>query len=398
MLWDPITRDVPKNAQIVMDLARKAIALRPGIAKNWERLASHLLGIGEYEGAIAVLAEAVCTFRTEPRLHLMLADAYCRAQRLDLAHEIFRQSPAVPTEDRGLSIYRLKVLLKLLVAMEAVKDAAHVATETLALDPTNTNALRVLGEFSRKNGNPEIMLPICQGALKHEPGHTQAYYELALAYAILGRPEEARGLIDVDRFISVAEVATPQGYADAETFEAALASEIGSDPTLKPDPPSKATIGGFQTMDFLPHGRQRAISDLLAQIQLAVTRFATSLTEGLDHPFIKRRPERARLNAWAVVYPGDGRQAAHIHRYGWLSGVYYVSTPKTSCEDLRKGCLVLGAMEEGLNVDPPWGIREISPTAGRLVLFPSYVPHATIPTRSPDRRICIGFDVGPCSA
>src|SRR6476646_10216143 len=94
-------------------------------------------------------------------------------------------------------------------------------------------------------------------------------------------------------------------------------------------------------------------------------------------------------------FPGDGRQAAHIHPYGWLSGVYYVSVPKTSSEDLRNGCLVLGAMEEGLNVDPPWGIRYISPAPGLLVLFPSYVPHATIPTRSPDRRICIAFDVGP---
>jgi hypothetical protein len=37
---------------------------------------------------------------------------------------------------------------------------------------------------------------------------------------------------------------------------------------------------------------------------------------------------------------------------------------------------------------------EIEPVPGRLVLFPSYVPHATIPPGSSDgARICVTFDV-----
>src|SRR5262249_16600266 len=124
--------------------------------------------------------------------------------------------------------------------------------------------------------------------------------------------------------------------------------------------------------------------------------FEASLPPELDHPFIKKRPKRACLNAWAVVYPGDGRQVAHIHPDSWLTGVYYVSAPKPS-EHVRNGCLVLGALEiGGLNVGPPWGTRNINPVPGRLVLFPAYVPHATIPTRSSERRICVAFDVEGC--
>jgi uncharacterized protein (TIGR02466 family) len=127
-----------------------------------------------------------------------------------------------------------------------------------------------------------------------------------------------------------------------------------------------------------------------------VDAFESNLADGLQHPFIERRPKRAWLEAWAVVYPGDGRQVAHIHAGGWLSGVYYVTVPKTSYDELRSGCLVLGALElKGQSVDPPWGIRDIRPAPGRLVLFPSYVPHATIPTKSTDARICIAFDVVP---
>ena len=389
MLWD-LPQDVPKNRAIFVDLARKANALRPDFVKSWERLATHLLGTGEYDEAIAVLVEAVSKFPTEPRLHLMLADTYYRAQRLGLAREILQRTPAVPTDDREMTVF----LLELLMSTKVVKHAGPVATDTLALDPTNITALKVLGEVSRKNGSPEIMLPICQAALKHNPGHTQALYELAFAYTILGRSEEARRLIDLSRFITVTDVVTPPGYANAATFEADLASEITRNPTLKPDPPHLATRGGLQTRAGLPHADEPAISDVIDLIRLAVDAFEANLTEEHDHPFVKSRPERARLNAWAVVYPGDGRQVSHVHPKGWLSGVYYVSAPKTSCEDLRNGCLVLGAMEmEGLNA--PWGNRDISPAPGRLVLFPSYVPHATIPTGSTDRRICISFDVEP---
>jgi tetratricopeptide (TPR) repeat protein len=392
MLWDPITLDVlPKNRAFV-DLARKASTLRPDIVKNWERLAQRLLGAGEYEEAITVLAKAASRFPTELRLHLMLADAYYQAQLFNLAHEVLDRVAAAPIDDRETTIYRLELLMM----TKDVQDAGQVATETLALDPTNIAALRVLGKASRKNGNPEIMIPICQAALKREPGHNQARYELAFALTILGRSQEAQRLIDVDRFITVTEIVTPQGYANAETFEAALAREITDNPTLRPDPLDRATRGGLQTMDGLPHAGERAVRDVIDEIRLAVNAFEANLPEGLDHPFIKARPKRAWLDAWAIVYPGHGRQVAHIHASGWLSGVYYVSAPKTPCDDVRNGCLVLGAMEmEGLSIVPPWGTREISPVPGRLVLFPSYVPHATIPTGSTDKRICIAFNVNP---
>ena len=46
-------------------------------------------------------------------------------------------------------------------------------------------------------------------------------------------------------------------------------------------------------------------------------------------------------------------------------------------------------------VDPPWETREIEPVPGRLVLFPSYVPHATQPSGLEGERISIAFDVVP---
>ena len=84
----------------------------------------------------------------------------------------------------------------------------------------------------------------------------------------------------------------------------------------------------------------------------------------------------------------------NIHPDGWLSGVYYVSVPENAHENGRSGCLVLGCLEiKGLDVPPPWGIRDIRPIPGRLVLFPSYIPHATVATNLDDVRISVAFDV-----
>jgi Flp pilus assembly protein TadD len=389
MLWDiPIeTAYLP----VIVTLLRKATVLHPYAVKNWQTLASQLLRTGEVQEAITVLTKAVSKLPAEPALHLMLAYAHYRARRSDLAQETLHQAPPVPSDDRELNIFRLELVMK----TRAMKDVAQVATEMLALDPTNRDALAALEVISREKRNPEIMIPVCQAALKLEPGHTRARYQLAVANAMLGRPEEARQLIDLHQFVAVTEVATPLGYVNAEAFEAAIAGEITRNPTLKLDPIDTATRGGFQTSLF-PQPGDRATVILLSLIRSAIDAFEASLPTGLDHPFVEKRPKRARLESWAVVYPSDGRQTSHIHPDGWLSGVYYVSAPKTSCDDQRSGCLVLGALDlKGLSVDPPWGTRDVHPAPGRLILFPSYIPHAVIPTQSADARICIAFDVVP---
>ena len=159
MLWK-VTTDT-NNLPSIIDLARKATTLRPDVANNWQTLARLLLRTGKNEETIAVLAEAISKLPAEPKLHLMLADAHYRARRFGLVHEVLGRAPPVPIEDREMTIFRLELLMK----TRAVKAAARLAADTLALDPTNVEALTVLGQALRENGNPEIMVPICQAAL-----------------------------------------------------------------------------------------------------------------------------------------------------------------------------------------------------------------------------------------
>ena len=390
MIWE--TTDPTKLAALVA-LTRGATALRPDIARNWESLARLLLQTDQEEAAIAVLTEATSRLPNQPRLQLMLADAYRRIGRSDLLCEVLDRTANDPIDDRQASFG-----VKLWMRSDAADGPARLATEALALDPTNPEAIASLGGAARRQGRPEAMLDICAAALERDPAHTLARYELAIAHAMLGRAEDARRLIDLDRFIRVVEAPTPRGFGNAAAFEAALVGEIDLNPTLRPDRAGKATKGGSQS-GALPQAGDRAISALLEGVRAAVDAFESSLPKDSAHPFVKRRPKQARLRAWAVVVRGGGRQVSHIHPDGWLSGVYYVSVPSPDRDDPRRGCLVLGSLEgKGLGVDPPWGTRDIQPAPGRLVLFPSYVPHATLPTQSGDARTCISFDVTPVAS
>jgi hypothetical protein len=58
---------------------------------------------------------------------------------------------------------------------------------------------------------------------------------------------------------------------------------------------------------------------------------------------------------------------------------------------------MLGTIDPALGVEPPWGVCPVEPVPGRLVLFPSYMPHGTEASACPGDRICVAFDVVPAT-
>lgn len=392
MRWDTRTDG---RSQAFVELARKAIALRPDDPRGWELLAQFLTRSGAYDEALSVLADATTRLPDSPKLHLLQADACCRVGRFDLARQVLARTPSLPPGDEALALSRLRILMEI----TPVDDAGELAREALALDPACSEALEILGQAALHAGSPDIMLPFLQAALARTPGHARARYELARACARLGRVEEARQLIDLHRFVSVVDLPPPEGYADAAAFEAALARQIATHPTLKPDPAGKATQGGFQTAMDLAHTADGALAALLDQIRAGVDAFTADLPDEAADPFVRACPREAALQAWAVVCPAAGHQTTHIHAAGWLSGVYYVSVPEPAHDDARSGCLLLGSWSErDTGGDPPWEVRVHRPVPGQMILFPSYIPHATLPTRLPGSRISVAFDVVPIGA
>lgn len=100
------------------------------------------------------------------------------------------------------------------------------------------------------------------------------------------------------------------------------------------------------------------------------------------------------VNSWAAIYPKGAWVPLHDHKIMEWSGVYYVSAPN-NCGDI----VFTDPKEYALAAEPPntrWRgnyKQRFSPQDGKLILFPSYVKHETMPNNSDEDRIIISFNI-----
>jgi tetratricopeptide (TPR) repeat protein len=375
----------PATRPQIVEFARELIARRPDKVTGWLALASALVSSGEFGEALASLAEATPRFPADPDLQYWraraLEDLGDLEQALDAAEDVLRLKP----DHRDARTLRSRVTVQLAVAGRSSRELGHVASA--ADDNDDLSRWRLTALF--RDGATEELLRQCDCRLEQRPGDTCATYFKAMALADLGRGQEARSLVSVERFVEVAMLATPAGFASGEAFRDSLAAELSTNRHFVNNPRGKATRAGSQT-NYVRASNTPAVEALLEQIKAQVEAYLVRLGD-CDDGFVKARPDTARLDFWAVASEAEGHQAPHYHAIGWMSGVFYVDAPRVG--DTYRGPLVLGAVDAAF--EPPWGLREIEPTPGRIVLFPAYVPHATRPPRVEGRRLIVAFNVIP---
>ncbi|HWD58312.1 MAG TPA: putative 2OG-Fe(II) oxygenase [Stellaceae bacterium] len=375
MQWEPFLSS--EQLRVAAELARAGTRSDPTRPGSWLVLSHTLAKLGKFDEAIACLDAAIDRLPPTAELHLRLGEMLRAQNRLEEALPQAERALAIaPGEPRATQLYldllallgRYEKLDRDALAVFAAKSAHLMNLHTRSLGPAKT-------------------IEMCDSLLAENPGHVTARFWKAVSLAQLGRAEEARRLISIERLVEMRELPAPSGYADSGSFQAALACEIQANPTLGGDQKGKSSREGLQTRVLRQPGAG-AVDALLSQFQQAVDAYEARLVAAGDE-FASTRPRRARLDAWAMVCGATSRQVSHVHSSGWLSGVYYVAAPRPNGANAYRGPLVMG----GGVAEPPWGTREIEPVPGRLVLFPSYVPHQALPTGVDGARISVAFDV-----
>jgi tetratricopeptide (TPR) repeat protein len=387
MQW--VTDPPFQKMQAAAELARKAIAANPDGVGNWLSLARVLLATGEVQEAAARLREAIRTLPPSAELHLLLVNAL---HEQDLYEEaLFHAETALSIAPSNVGAKRR--YLDLLVALQRWDEGVLDSTAAAEFLPTVPNLMAKQAKLL----GPERAIELCDAQLATNPAHTNAKYLKAIVLAKLGRPAEAGELINIDRLVEIRELPAPPDYVDDPCFRDALARDIRANPTLTRDPRGASTHDGLLARRLRQPGAV-AVDSLLGRFKEAVESYVQRLDVSGDD-FAVGRPQRARLVPWATICGRAGRQKVHRHPFGWLSGVYYVAAQRPLGENAYRGPLIIGALDpEAHGVDPPWGTREIEPIPGRLVLFPSYFPHATEPSGIDGARISVAFDVVPADA
>ncbi len=122
-----------------------------------------------------------------------LARSYTRTARYDQATAVFQQ--ATERDPKNARLW-----LEVAYARERQKDLAGAeaaARQTIALEPSNTQALNFLGYlFADHNLKLDQAVPLIQKALDLDPDNPYYIDSLGWAYYRLGRLEEARGQLE----------------------------------------------------------------------------------------------------------------------------------------------------------------------------------------------------------
>ncbi|MGZ8354395.1 MAG: 2OG-Fe(II) oxygenase family protein [Allosphingosinicella sp.] len=372
----------PRHQLAAVTLARAAAAADPDNPSLPRVLGQALAGAGKFEEAASVLSEACRRFPDHEPLHQELAQKLARLDDVEGALACAR--------GRGAAPWAATFAFKLLIRQGRRAETGSLEAAVAAARPADPDLLESRAKRSRDD--PERLLRLCEDVLGREAGAAHALYYKAVALAQLGRGEEAAALMGLDRFLRIAPLPAPPGFGGEEAFRDSVRGEILSNPSLHSDPAGHATRFGLRTRIF-PAPGDRAAAALVGEIRAAIGAYAGALSG--DHPFVRAQPLRATLTQWALLFRGAGHQAPHHHPGCWLTGVYYVSARRDAPRpgEPFPGIIRIGGLPDWAGVEPPWPVLDVEPSPGTLLLFPSFVPHETLPPGEGTERISVAFDV-----
>ena len=282
------------------------------------------------------------------------------------------------------------------LAQQARFDASFPLFESaIALDSTGVAHRRDFGEALLRAGEDVEARRVLEEALAidREDQITLAY--LTLAYRQLG-DSRYETLADHDRFVREYEIAPPSGFASVEAFNRALADELELLHTSHAPPIDQTLRNGTQTVGTLFNRRSRAIEALRERIREVVADYIRSLPGDADHPLLARRQDDFSFSgSWSCRLHSAGYHTNHVHDKGWISSAYYVSLPDAvAAGEGGQGALKFAESRLELGErDRP--VRIVQPSVGKLVLFPSYFWHGTVPFQSDAMRLTVAFDAIP---
>ena len=290
-----------------------------------------------------------------------------------------------PLDGQGLALARLG----------RFDEAIHAHETALRLEPENADALRNFGETLIRAGDAPKARTALEKSLTIEPYHQGT---LALWSTALDLLDDPRGetLADYEKLVQVFELDPPEGFPDMESFNQELGAYLERLHRDKRENVSQSLRGGTQTMENLFHRGHELVERLRARVDEAVTAYISRMKPDENHPLLKRRREGFGYSAsWSSRLHDCGFHTNHFHPQGWISSAYYVELPEVvDTGEGQQGWIKFGepAFEAGLKSPIR---RAIQPRAGRLVLFPSYMWHGTIPFHAEATRLTIAFDAVP---
>ncbi len=403
-----------------------ALVLEPGFAQAAHSRAIALMGLGRDEEALEVLRrlvrdnpadlvahdtlnhilyrlkrdreflrsydEAAAKLPAMPHIALAKAAFLVRCERhneaLDLYEHALKLAPGEPVVLQGRAMAQLK--------LQQVGAAIASYEEGLKRAPEDINMLTGVAAAYLTAREPQKAEAAALRALDIAPASQAGLGVLSTAWRLMDDARE----FDLNRyedFIQPIDLKPPPGFNDMAIFCTELDRWLDSQHDDQREHIDQSLRGGTQTMgDLLRPGRHPLLDGLRLRIEEAVRFYVAGLPQDERHPFLRwRAPDVRFTGSWSSRLKDRGFHANHLHPAGWISSAFYVALPETLQDaTAREGWIKFGEPSYDIGFSDPIR-RAVQPLVGRLVLFPSYMWHGTIPFHAAQNRTAIAFDAIP---
>jgi uncharacterized protein (TIGR02466 family) len=271
--------------------------------------------------------------------------------------------------------------------------AYECGLEALKLDSNNLSIKRQFALSALANERPNDAIAIAKNARSFNPYDQFWISILAIAARLIG--QDHHYYYDYDKFVRVYDIEPPQGFTSVESFNADLKTALNNLHRFKNAPLNQSVRGGIQTSPNLVYNQNETIRSFFKTIDVHIRNYLNHIGFNNHHPLLKRNKNTYRFHsAWSVSLPSGGYHENHVHPEGWISSSYYVDTPDVRETDpQQKGWIKFG--EPSFKHSKLTPELTIAPRPGRLVLFPSFMWHGTVPTSSKASRLTLPFDLVP---
>ncbi|WP_026941379.1 putative 2OG-Fe(II) oxygenase [Hellea balneolensis] len=265
--------------------------------------------------------------------------------------------------------------------------------EALALRPGDYKIMIQYAQACLLADRLDECASLIQGALQQAPNSQ-------LLFALAATLQRKRGvsyqtLYNYDQFIQIYDLTPPKGYKNISSFNDALKDCLEQYHGFKSEPLNQSLRIGIQTDTDLAIIDDPVLKSFFEVIDAPIVNYIKKIGYEPNHPLKRRNTHQYRINgAWSVKLSEKGHHVNHVHPMGWISSSYYVDVPDVVQDSQDKeGWIKFGEPDiPGLNLRAE---RYVEPKGGRLVLFPSYMWHGTVPFTGSQTRLTLPFDVLP---
>lgn len=257
---------------------------------------------------------------------------------------------------------------------------AH-AERAVAAMPTDIGARLELARVHLARGNASDARALIEPALSARPDHQHARALLATA----ARLDSGPGATAYDHLVRGYTIDTPPGWPDLGAYLADMTAALQRLHGLRTHPIGQSLRHGTQTSTDLTAVPDPVIQAFFSAIDAPIRAHLRHL--GQDDAY--------RLSGcWSVRLSPGGHHAPHFHSQGRLSSACYIDLPPAIEGEGRQGWIGFGQPPFDCGRPLPHEHFE-RPAPGRLVLFPSWLWHGTVPFEGQGQRLTIAFDVIP---